>query len=248
MEALKQVNAAGARILWHRDTRGQLVENVKQAFSWFGSKKKSTCANDDDDKHPVVKAQFKLVDNDDGIPEIRINKRGAVAEGGDGDWELEFPPMDEEAAENESSKRNKPDKMQQINIAFKRIHTVVPDPQEGLIILNILTDDGSKTKEWTKFSLEVHDQGAQNMFVHHLQVLMEWDKQRRSVCGELEYDETSAASSLKARAQKAAHMKRREIEMKQQRRTREERKAKYVQESGGLKYTALAMTRNAGAS
>lgn len=246
-EALNNLNTVGARILWHRQ-KPKLVENVKKAaFSFFSSKKAATnksSNNNDDDDNPIVKAHFKLCDNDDGIPEIRVGKRAFTPEDNAGeDWDF---GMDEENAEKMQSNNNN-DENQQIEISLKRIHTVVP-VEEDLIVLNILTDDGQKTKEWVKFSLDAQDQGARNMFVHNLQVLMEWDRQRRNECGELEYDETSAASSLKARAQKAAHFARREIEMKQTRRSREERKAKYVQESGGLKYTALAMARNAEAT
>jgi hypothetical protein len=79
----------------------------------------------------------------------------------------------------------------------------------------------------------------------NLQVIMEWDRNRRNSSGELEWDETSDAVTLRSRAQKAAHLARREMEMKQIKKSREEKKAKYVQEAGGLKYTALAMAKNA---
>lgn len=235
-EALTQLNAMGARILWHRDGRAQLVGNIKKAaFSLF---KKDVKVDND----PIVKAEFRLADSkEDGIPEIRINKRGIVMEDAEGkDWDF---GLEEQSEKDQKSQKN--DTTLQIAITLKRIHTVVPSPQDGLISLNILTDDGQNTKEWAKFGLESKDQGVMTMFCHHLQVLMEWDKQRRTECGELEHDETSAASSLRTRAKKAAHFASREIEMRSQRREREERKAKYVQESGGLKYTALAMARNA---
>jgi hypothetical protein len=253
-DALLSLNAVGARIVWQRP-RSKFVENVKKAaFSFFSSNKKKQ--DEDDDSNPLVQAQFKLVDNAQGIPEIRLAKRGVVMEDEnneeDKDWEF-GGFKDEESVDasqqqqQQQSKKKKPqnDANLKIDIALKRIHTVVP-VEHNWIVLNILDDSGQTTKEWCRFTLDAsQDQAARNMFVMHLQVLMEWDKQRRNSCGELEYDETSAASSLKARAQRAAHFARREIEMKQTKRSREERKAKYVQESGGLKYTALAMARNA---
>ena len=255
-EALLTLNAVGERIVWQRP-RPKLVENVKKAaFSFFsGNKKKNPNQpddQDDDDSNPLVKAQFKLVDNTDGIPEIRIAKKGMnvhkMEEEEDKDWEFGgFKDEDsgESSQQEQPKKKHQKDTNLKVEIALKRIHTVVP-VEQNWVVLNILEDNGQTTKEWCRFSLDnSQDQGARNMFVMHLQVLMEWDKQRRNNCGELEYDETSAASSIKARAQKAAHFARREIEMKQTRRSREERKAKYVQESGGLKYTALAMARNA---
>jgi len=42
-------------------------------------------------------------------------------------------------------------------------------------------------------------------------------------------------------AQKIKHFAQREIEMQKTKKDRETRKAKYVQEAGGLKYTAIAM-------
>mmetsp|Transcript_8321 Transcript_8321/g.12371 ORF Transcript_8321/g.12371 Transcript_8321/m.12371 type:complete len:222 (-) Transcript_8321:193-858(-) len=66
----------------------------------------------------------------------------------------------------------------------------------------------------------------------------------------METDNESESSSsggniLKARAQRAAHFAKQEIEMKQRKREREARKAKYVKDAGGLKYTALAMANRA---
>ena len=42
-------------------------------------------------------------------------------------------------------------------------------------------------------------------------------------------------------AAQVKHFAQREIEMQKQKKEREDRKAKYVKEAGGLKYTAIAM-------
>lgn len=247
-DSLKQINTVGARIIWHR-RQNRLVENVKATFSFFGGGAKKKNAQDDDSS-PLVKAYFKLQDNNDGIPEIVVAKRSLLlaSSNGDGvfdDNDSDFDlGMDDPEAPSKKSTKKKAGKEPQIQITLKRIHTVVPF-EEDMVILNILEPDGSKTTEWVKFALDAQDRGTRNMFVHNLQVLMEWDRVRRNATGELEYDETSAASTLKARAQKAKYRVERELEMKQTRRQREERKAKYVSESGGLKFTALAMARNA---
>ena len=78
-----------------------------------------------------------------------------------------------------------------------------------------------------------------NMFLHHMMVLVEWDRQRRDPYED--DDEEDQPNFLQARAQKAAHFANRELEMTTKKRDREKRKAKFVAESGGLKYTALAM-------
>jgi hypothetical protein len=72
--------------------------------------------------------------------------------------------------------------------------------------------------------------------------MIEWDGRRRAAIpdDERELDEEQG---IKARAQKAAHFAKREIELQQQRRDREKRKAALVKDTGGLKYTALAMAK-----
>jgi hypothetical protein len=81
-------------------------------------------------------------------------------------------------------------------------------------------------------------------------VLVEWERQRRIAAGlgddggdcEDDGDEDADRPNfLAARAHKAAHFARRELEMRETRREREKRKARLVQEAGGLRYTALAM-------
>ena len=134
------------------------------AFSLF---KKDTKV----DNEPIVKAELKLVDNADSIPEIRICKRGVTMNDTEGDdWGL---GLDEEKEKQDNNKKAN-DSNLQISITLKRIHTVVPSPEEGLIVLNILTDDGQNTKVWAKFGLESKEQSAMNMFAHHLQVLLIW--------------------------------------------------------------------------
>mmetsp|Transcript_9095 Transcript_9095/g.13982 ORF Transcript_9095/g.13982 Transcript_9095/m.13982 type:complete len:249 (+) Transcript_9095:19-765(+) len=70
--------------------------------------------------------------------------------------------------------------------------------------------------------------------------LVEWDGRRRAAIPE-EEREIDEETGFKQRAQKAAHFAKREIEMQKSRREREKRKASLVKETGGLKYTALAM-------
>lgn len=256
-DALKQLNSVGTRMIWHRE-QNRLVENVKATFSFFGGGGKKRAADGKDDENsPIVKAYFKISDNSEGIPEIEVGKRSLLLEtsssGGGGfededESDFSLGMEDPEAPSKKSAaKKKKAGKEPKIITSLKRIHTVVPFEQD-MIILNILEADGQKTQPWAKITMDAQDQSVRNLFIINLQILMEWDKNRRNNCGELEYDETSAASTIKARAQKVKHRMERELEMKQTRRNREERKAKYVQESGGLKYTALAMARNAGAS
>jgi len=97
-----------------------------------------------------------------------------------------------------------------------------------------------------------------NLLVHYLSVLIEWERQRRRAAGytaeeDDEDDEdnnhvtmTGAAGRFfSSSAQTAAHFARRELELQQIKRDREKRKAQLLQDSGGLKFTALAMAANA---
>jgi hypothetical protein len=78
-----------------------------------------------------------------------------------------------------------------------------------------------------------------HLFLHNLQVLVEHERQRRAALNET-YEE-SRGNFLVVRAKQAKHFAHREYELREQKRTREQRKAQLVAESGGLKYTALAM-------
>lgn len=86
---------------------------------------------------------------------------------------------------------------------------------------------------------------ARNMLVHHFMVIVEWERQRtKDDYDDDDDDDENQPNFLQARAQKAAHFAKREIEMQKTRKEREKRKAKLVAEAGGLKYTAMAMANN----
>uniref|UniRef100_A0A7S4QQT8 Uncharacterized protein n=1 Tax=Ditylum brightwellii TaxID=49249 RepID=A0A7S4QQT8_9STRA len=93
--------------------------------------------------------------------------------------------------------------------------------------------------------------------------LIEWDKNRRCASGELEEDDESSSpeeddfenendvcqnvttptksDKPRGKAANMAHFAKREIEMQKRKRDREKKKNAYLKDSGGLKYTALAM-------
>mmetsp|Transcript_21869 Transcript_21869/g.32735 ORF Transcript_21869/g.32735 Transcript_21869/m.32735 type:complete len:317 (-) Transcript_21869:160-1110(-) len=83
--------------------------------------------------------------------------------------------------------------------------------------------------------------------IDNLRIIVDWDCQRRKknpneAADEDEEDDDDDDESKKTGiALKAKYFVQREIEMKKQKKDREERKARYLKDSGGLKYTALAM-------
>eukprot|EP00594_Rhizosolenia_setigera_P010959 CAMPEP_0178964416 /NCGR_PEP_ID=MMETSP0789-20121207/15656_1 /TAXON_ID=3005 /ORGANISM="Rhizosolenia setigera, Strain CCMP 1694" /LENGTH=226 /DNA_ID=CAMNT_0020649171 /DNA_START=225 /DNA_END=905 /DNA_ORIENTATION=- len=134
--------------------------------------------------------------------------------------------------------------------------------------LNNDMDEGGKERELARLEFTHHQDNNNNLaevkinahdICEYLTNIWTWDEARRLAIGEEEEennddeqtnsttDSSSKSSSLgqpgtmKGRAQKAAHFAKREIELQQKKREREQRKAKYLKEAGGLKYTAIAM-------
>jgi len=103
--------------------------------------------------------------------------------------------------------------------------------------------------EITRLGKDEEDGGVMGMtredIMEHMKHILEWDRARRLKENE-DDGEIQSKGGLRGRAQKAAHFAKREIELQTTRREREQRKAKYLKESGGLKYTALAMARQQG--
>lgn len=86
-----------------------------------------------------------------------------------------------------------------------------------------------------------------NLAFHHLSVLVEWERQRRLNDDNIvddDDDDENASNFLTARAQKAAYFCQRELELQQKTKSRQERKDELLRQSGGLKYTAIAMANN----
>ena len=126
-----------------------------------------------------------------------------------------------------------------------------------LLRFNVLDAAGKRKAE---------DAGRRDEVIGRLGGLVEWDRRRRAAAGDtdnnndnenaeqhndddedaFENDEDGGSTSRrgavpKGRAAKAAYFAKREIELTKQRREREKRKARYLEGSGGLKYTAIAM-------
>lgn len=121
---------------------------------------------------------------------------------------------------------------------------------EELCRFNVLDERGRKA-----------DGDDRERVVNKLMCLVEWNRRRMERAGvsddganddDDEDDECKEVSGTgkkgvpHGRAAKAAYFAKREIELTKTRREREQRKARYLKESGGLKYTAIAMANNAG--
>jgi len=208
----------------------QALKNVNgRSITWFtGANKTSSSfslgglfgSNKEQQDNKEALAVFKIQHNEDGEPHIFVDPHSSASVG------------------------------YKLDIRLRRVDRVQSDPQSGHISLwaKPPTDKKQSPKELVQF-LVLQDttdlplvDDERNLFVHHLSVLVEWERQR---CQTLGYhdddDDDDQPNFLRARAQKAAHFAQRELELQQTKREREKRKAKLVQDSGGLKYTALAM-------
>lgn len=89
---------------------------------------------------------------------------------------------------------------------------------------------------------------VRNLLLHHCLVLVEWERQRTQELvdddDDDEEDPENQPNFLQARAQQAKHFATRELELQRTRKQREKRKAALVAETGGMKYTAIAMAKS----
>lgn len=110
--------------------------------------------------------------------------------------------------------------------------------EEATIEIEILNEDGGEA-----------DESSKNEVLDNLQILLEWERRRQEslaeqgISEEDQYPESAGSKSniLSDKAKKIQHFAQREIELQKTKREREARKAKYVKDAGGLKYTAIAM-------
>eukprot|EP00956_Cyclotella_meneghiniana_P026159 scaffold55883_cov29-Cyclotella_meneghiniana.AAC.2 len=138
----------------------------------------------------------------------------------------------------------------EVSIPLRHIQSIDTDDVDGDIYIEIksnnlgtiqfiiLTEDGDEADERTT-----------NEVLDNLQIVLEWERRRNEallaegISEEDQYPNNTNATSnvLGEKAKKMQHFAQREIELQKVKREREARKAKYVKDAGGLKYTAIAM-------
>lgn len=231
-QSVQQMNSLCTRIDWHMgsDNSGSNSGFVQNLF-----KRQHT------DSKPPTPAQMKLVDaTKDTInygnpyPELHIKP---LAKGEDSE-----EPEETKVGLGDLLKRGKMDI--QVDIPLHHIERIEPIEPTMLVIITrdiYSTDEKKVTKEAARISFGSSDD--RNAVCLDLQVLVEWNKNRQP-----DIEENLPADGLRARAKKAAHFAKRELEMRETKRSREQRKAKYMQGTSGLKYTAMAMAANASSS
>ena len=181
-------------------------------------------------------AKIKIRDNEDGIPSLIVDSTTVLNE----------PTVVNGSETLDETIPAAPSI--QLSIKLGRIDKVILGDDGELVLLAKPVPSNPKPKELLRFlllddssQLPAKDE-IRNIFHHHLAVLVEWERQRRYELDDLydeEDDDENQPNFLQARANKAAHFAKREVEMQQTKRDREQRKAKFS--SAGMKYTALAM-------
>ena len=228
-QALNAVNDLGHSIAWSPKASQQQQQNVGASVVNFF--KRTISSSEVEGKEPDrVAASLMVRDNPESEnPELFVD------------------PMPRK-------KGGPPTVGYKLNIQLHRIGQVDVNPNTGMIKIMAKPpkDPSEPTKCLVAFELiKSHDLDVsaaadeRDSLVHHLLVLMEWERQRRQALDLGDDDEEERGNFLTAKAKQAAHFASRELELQTTRRQRESRKAKLVSDSGGLKYTALAMMKNA---
>ena len=248
--SLQQFNDLGKRVDWHvGPSKAATLKKNAAGFvnKLFGSSSSSTGANNHTDTKPPTPTTLKVIDAEkDSInygnpyPELQlipIAKKDLTAS------------ERKEQAENDGPMGGMLQSMMsyQLDIPLhhiQRIDTVDPT------MLVIVTKDIHNVSISEKEAQESFKEAARISFpsqddrdaaVLNLRILVEWNRNRQP-----DIEEDLPADGIRQRAQKAAHFAKRELEMRDMKRSREERKAKYVAQGGGLKYTAMAMANKSG--
>jgi hypothetical protein len=267
-QALRQLNVSGKRIIWYSRDAGNSSSNSAQKL-WnvaagatsvigglFGGKTKTTTVtaaaigggglDSMNQEEGAVEATFTVRDNPEtGKPELFVD------------------PLPRPAGQTVGYK---------LQILLGRVNSINCDPNSGKITFYARAPKGSSGSSTRQQQQQQQppkallvlgllkdinvpaDVGDQEMFVHNMSVLVEWERQRRAAISAAaghdddadEIEEEEQGNFLTKKAQQAKHFAQRELELQQTKRDREQRKSKLVGETGGgLKYTAIALANRA---
>jgi hypothetical protein len=234
--ALNELNQIGRRVDWHTGP-----SKVEQASGFV--KKLFGNAKQHSDTKPPTPSQLVIADSTSD----NVNEGNPFPE-------LQLKPLprvgseDEEGGGSGSPRKGLGGLMRQNALGYQLgvpLHRIVSVDKIEPTMLSIIskdihsTDEKRPNREAARISF--HSSDDRDAVCIDLKVLVEWNKQRQP-----DVEEELPGDGIRAKAQKAAHFAKREIEMRETKRSREQRKAKFMQGTTGLKYTAMAMaTRTA---
>ena len=232
--ALAELNKLGSHVDWHAGpSRAEQASGFVKKL--FGS------ATQHSDTKPPTPSQLVIVDT----TSENVNEGNPFPE-------LQIKPLplqgseDEEGQGNGSPRRGLGGLMRMNTLGFQLgipLHRIVAVDKIEPTMLSIIardihsTDEKRPNKEAARISFRSSDD--RDAVCIDLKVLVEWNKQRQP-----DVEEELPGDGIRAKAQKAAHFAKREIEMRETKRVREQRKASYLKGTG-LKYTSMAMASRA---
>lgn len=240
--ALTELNHIGRRVDWHTGP-----SRVEQASGFVKKLFGSSTQHSDNGKAPVP-SQLILVDTvhdniNEGNPFPELQIKPLPRQGLDDD--------DTTGVGNGGADDRMPKGlgglMKQNSLGYQLtipLHRIVSVDKIEPTMLSIVskdihsTDESRPNKEAARLSFQSSDD--RDAICIDLKVLVEWNKQRQP-----DVEEELPSDGIRAKAQKAKHFAKRELEMRETKRSREQRKAKFMQGSTGLKYTAMAMANRA---
>ena len=249
-QSLAQLNKIGAQVDWHPGQKKASSGAAGFVSSFFGSSNKSSSQKQHtDDKPPtpssmiVVDATKDSINNGQPYPELQIKPLPKA----DGDNNDDGAPS-QQSAKGLGGLLKRQTQNYQLDIPLHHIQRIEDiDPTMIVIVTqDIHSTDHEKedtTKEACRISFQSRDD--RDACSLDLKVLVEWNKNRLPEGG---IEEDIPAAGIRARAKKAAHFAKRELEMRETKRSREQRKAEYMKGTTGLKYTAMAMANRASES
>ena len=232
-------------IAWKRSAKNGTASTGSRLLSFFQSSTAAASSSSSSrpitssDADGVVVSKLLVRDDANGEPELFVDPQSHAAD-------PIQTPLDGSSPSFSNVEAAPATVGYKLHVLLRRVDRVCLEG-DNVRLLARKVDRDQPPKELLRFSLDgtAADTQMRNLTVHHLSVLVEWERQRRRTAGyhesEDDDDDENQPNFLAARAHKAAHFAKRELEMQQTKREREKRKAKFVQESGGLKYTALAM-------
>lgn len=215
--SLNQLNELGRRVDWH--TKSGTLEKGKGLVSKMFGRQHT-------DKKPPTPA--RLICKDTSKENINY-----------GDF---FPQLQLEPMKKQSTESNNSGFLQQQTSNYRLdipLHHICRIDSVDATMIVIITkdvhtiDEDNETKEAARLSWQSSED--RDKVCVDLKVLVEWNKNRQP-----EVEEEFAADGIRARAKKAAHFAKREMEMRETKNSREKRKQKYLN-GGGMKFTAIAM-------
>jgi len=259
-QAVKAINRACRRVQWQPgSSSSQRKGGFLGGFFGKGSGSSGTSASASSSQSPSLAKVVLRDSGGDGQPELFVDPiRNVVVAAGDNDSKQQQSPA---AGYKLNIKLRRVDKVSldeatgQIVLTAKRVTSSRSSAAEAKELLRFSLLQQNKETEVDPASAAASNDivpvtsDVRNAIMHHFMVIVEWERQRRADLLKSDPDgyysdedeDEDQPNFLQARAQKAAHFAQRELELQQTRQQREQRKAQLVAQSGGLKYTALAM-------